>query len=160
MTPRPCLLDHCLQRCGHLGLVRGQREVAGVFDDDQALLRSRDPVEIRLHERCRREEIVPPLDDVVGNLEAGRRGGKVPATDASIKAEPDAFIPSPIALSVTSVSPSAMYLLFRPVSQAVSDRFMCCRIGREKPKYCLTFFGSGLPMASRAASAAVSPLSL
>ena len=71
------LLDHCLQRRDHLGLVRGQREVAGVFDDDQALLRSRDLAEIRLHERRRREEIVPALDDVVGNLEAGRGGGKV-----------------------------------------------------------------------------------
>lgn len=29
-----CLLDHGLQRCDHFSLVRGQREVAGVLDDD------------------------------------------------------------------------------------------------------------------------------
>src|SRR5688572_22484373 len=65
------------QRSNDFRLVRGQREVAGIFDDDQALLRSRDLVEIRLDERRRRKEIVPPLDDVVGDLEAGCGGGKV-----------------------------------------------------------------------------------
>ena len=61
----------------HVGLVCGQRKVAGVFDDDQAFLRRRDLLEIRLDEGRRRKEIVPPLDDVVGDLEAGRGGGKI-----------------------------------------------------------------------------------
>src|SRR5260370_17231151 len=51
--------------------------MASVFDDDQALLWSRDLVEIRLDERRRRKQIVPPLNDVVGELEPGRGGGKV-----------------------------------------------------------------------------------
>src|SRR3954464_4913398 len=45
-SPRPsdCLLDDGLQCCNHLGRVSGEREVAGVVNQDQALLRSRDLV--------------------------------------------------------------------------------------------------------------------
>ena len=78
---------------------------------------------------------------------------------SSTRAAPDAFMPSPIALIDASVSPLASRSFTRLASHAVSEGFMYCRIGREKPKYCFTFFGSGVPIASRAARAAASPFS-
>lgn len=60
------------QRGDDLRLMRGQREVAGVLDDDEPLRRRLDGREVGLHERRGREQVVASLNDVLRQREAER----------------------------------------------------------------------------------------